>query len=166
MPRTYEPIASQTLGSDAATVTFSSIPSTFTDLILVCSVTAENLRNALLRLNGDTATNYSTTWLAGYGTSSVASSRASNDTLITGPSVYSGFSSTNPAVLSWQIMSYANTNVFKTALIAGGLGSTEVNRHVGLWRSTSAVTSVGLLLNGSGNFKTGSTFSLFGIKAA
>jgi hypothetical protein len=63
-------------------------------------------------------------------------------------------------------MSYANTNVFKTALIAGGLGSTEVNRHVGLWRSTSAVTSVGLLLNGSGNFKTGSTFSLYGIKAA
>lgn len=165
MAVTYEPIASQTLSSDAATVTFSSIAGTFTDLVFVCSMTAENLRNALLRFNGDTGSNYSTTGLVGYSSTAV-SWRGSNGTSIVGCLTYNGMSSTNPTVTAWQIMSYANTSVFKTTLEAGGLASTEVNRHVGLWRNTSAVTSITLILNGSGNFKAGSTFSLYGIKAA
>lgn len=159
-----EYISSTTLGSDAASVTLSAIPNTYTDLFLVCTMTAESLRNPLLRFNGDTGTNYSTTWIAGYSTSTVASSRASNSTSITGCLVYSGMSSTNPTSTTWHIMSYANTNVNKTTLENGGLSSTEVNAHVGLWRNTAAITSLTLILNGTGNFKVGSTFVLWGVK--
>lgn len=166
MASTYDPIASQTLGADVATVTFSSIPAEWTDLILTCSMIA-TVGNALLQFNDDSGSNYSTTWVAGYGTNVTNGSRQPNSTSIVGPCVYHGMSSTNFTTATWQIMSYSNTNVFKTTLISGGFAPTEVNRHVGLWRSTSAISSLKLILNNpSGLFKAGCTFALYGIKEA
>ena len=63
-------------------------------------------------------------------------------------------------------MSYANTNVFKTVLFESGLAGTEVLRGVGLWRSTDAITSVKVACDSTAQFKIGSTFALYGIKAA
>jgi hypothetical protein len=162
---TYEPIASQTLGSATASVTFSGISASWTDLVVVYNGTVSTLRSLLWRFNSDTATNYSTTELAAYS-STVGSNRDTNDTAIRGTGLYAGMSTSVPSVAVLHVMSYANTNVFKTTLEAGGCQSTEVNRHVGLWRSTSAITSITALLNGSGNFSSGATFSLYGIKAA
>jgi len=69
---TYTLIASNTLGSGTATVTFSSIPGTYTDLILVCGLpatgTANNSDGLRFQLNSDTGSNYSATWLTNSGT--------------------------------------------------------------------------------------------------
>ena len=75
-------------------------------------------------------------------------------------------SNTNRNLLTLNVMSYANTNVFKTYLYAGGLGTAAVDRGVGLWRSTNAITSIRISRDFITNLESGSTISLYGIKAA
>lgn len=169
MARTYEPIASQTLSTSAASVTFSDISSLWTDLVIAVmaqSTGTATLSGGTLRFNGDTGTNYSHTIL--YGTGSVAGSvRGANFNRIR----YAGdIPTTNFETGRIHIMSYANTNVFKTILsdCSSAQSGSTVNRVVGLWRSTSAITSVTLFSNddGADSFASGSTFSLYGIRAA
>ena len=155
---TYEAIATQTLGSAAASVTFSSIPSTYTDLVLVYSGTLSADGGFALRFNSDTGSNYSNTSLYGDGTSAV-SNRSTNDT-----SMGLGYSGTAQGVTVMQIQNYSNSTTYKTALSRSN-GSGYTSARVGLWRNTAAITTVVALVY-SGNFAIGSTFSLYGIRAA
>ena len=164
MASTYEPIASTTLGSAASSVTLSSIPSTFTDLVLICHSSTSNATFSGIRwqFNGDTGSNYSTTRL--YGTGSAAgSARVSNDTEGIARLVHDAGNLT-PNIL--HIMSYANTNVYKTVLAIGASNAYHVARNVSLWRSTAAISSIYIYDANAVNIDAGSTFSLFGIKAA
>lgn len=161
MAVTYEPIASTTLGSAASSVTFSDLPGTYTDLIVVFGGTAAGTGYISVRVNSDTGSNYSSTLLRGSG-SAASSARYSSQTemfVSQGNTLSTGVSD---AVV--MLMSYANTNVNKTLLTSAGNAGIEVNRGVSLWRSTSAITSVTLL--GSQNFSSGTTISLFGVRAA
>ena len=162
---TYTPIATQTLGSAAASVTFSSIPSTYTDLVLVWSGTATTgNQDVYLQVgNGsvDTGSNYSFTILMGDGTSA-ASYRAATQTKII--SEYHG-TATNPSVIIYNLMNYANTSTYKTTLARTNSASNGTGATVGLWRSTSAINTITLSLSGS-TFLAGSTFNLYGILAA
>lgn len=167
MAVTYEPIASTTLGSAAASHTFSSIPGTYTDLVVVFNVrTTVDDANGRLTINSDSGSNYSQTDLEGTG-SSAFSGRNSNVSFI--PLTRNiGFDDTNPSTGIIQIMSYANTNVFKTVLYSSADFNSSypgVARRVGLWRSTNAITSIKIETAGT-TFKADSTFSLYGIKAA
>ena len=157
---TYEPLATSTLGS-AGTITFSSISGSYTDLRIVLVGTASGNTFAL-RFNGDSGTNYSYTQMNGNG-SAVASSRVSHNSLIYGWT--SG--TTNPAMCSFDIFSYAGaTN--KTVLVVGSrdnVASGSVARVVNLWRNTAAITSIVVSANG-GNMDSGTTATLYGIKAA
>lgn len=166
MPATYEPIASTTLGSAAADITFSSIPGTFTDLVLVFNGKGNttNERAHGLRVNSDTGTNYSVTVLGAYPTSNVQSARQSSATYMY---AYDMSTSTeDPCIAVFHLMSYANTNVFKTILAATTGHTRTVARAVGLWRSTSAITSVTLVRSDGSNYAAGATAALYGIKAA
>lgn len=163
MPETYEPITTQTLGTAVATVTISSIPATYTDLILVMSYGATNsIPNLYIRLNGDSAGNYSSTSLEGAGTSAV-SQRQSNvaQMVLHG---FQGGTYTSPFINIIQFNSYANTTTYKTVLSRNT--SNSAGAYIGLWRSTSAITSVSITNDFSSTFTTGSTFTLYGIKAA
>lgn len=168
MAVTYEPIASQTLGSDTANVTFSSIPGTYTDLRLVAF--ARSNRAAandflLLRFNSDTGSNYSRTYLYGNGTSAL-STRNSNLTLATVDSIPANSATADTfSATAIDFMSYANTNVFKTVL-SRNADTSLVGATVNLWRSTSAITTILLYPENGTNLKAGSTFALYGIKAA
>jgi len=167
MPATYEPIQSYTLGSAAATITFSSIPATYTDLRLILIGTTSASGTMRLRFNSDTATNYSYTDLTGNG-STAASSRGTSTTNInitTG--LVSGSSTTIPVVSFVDIFSYAGST-FKTCLISAsqdynGTGTTM--QEVGLYRSTTAISTINLLLS-TGNYSIGTTATLYGIKNA
>jgi hypothetical protein len=168
MAITYEPIATTTLGSAAATVTFSSISGSYTDLVLVMSafgsVSGADIR---VQVNSDTASNYSLTRLVGYTTA--FSNRASNATYwqITN-SVGIGSSSSDPTADVIQFMNYSNTTTNKTILVRHNQPQSslmETAAQVGLYRSTSAITSITFSLS-SGNYSSGSTFTLYGIKAA
>lgn len=168
---TYTDIASITLGSSATDITFSSIPSTYTDLVLVTATFGSRAANAdslAVRFNGDTGSNYSYTYMIG-DANGAASGRASSQTNIW----FGNFSSNsvaNPSPIIIQIQNYANTTTFKTALsrqnaIAGG-GYTNVGANVGLWRSTAAINSITVRSETGSNFSSGSTFNLYGIAAA
>lgn len=163
MATTYEPIATQTLASNAATVTFSSIAGTYTDLILVSSSTqSAGPVNSKIRFNSDSGSNYSRTWLAGNGTSA-SSGRGSNRTsleldYLTSPGTG------NLTII--QVMNYSNTTTYKTALVRTGRAAEGTEAVVGLWRNTAAITSIEYSLDGAGSFVTGSTFTLYGVKSA
>ena len=161
---TYEPIATTTLGSAAATVTFSSISGSYTDLVLVMSVLAEsNLggQNAGIRFNGDTGSNYSATWIYGNG-STAYSERTTSATSI---GRFDFYTTTVPMTTIISINNYSNSTTYKTALIRSNESSNGTRANVGLWRNTAAINQITVIIDG-GNFGSGSTFTLYGITAA
>jgi hypothetical protein len=154
--QTYSPIATTTLGSSVLSYTFSSIPSTYTDLIMVFNGTAGN--NVSLQFNGDTANNYSSTRIQGNG-SAASSSRW------TGVSAMYGSYSAGLQTSIWQVLNYANTTTYKTGLNRGGGASDNVEAYVARWGATSAITSMTVIALTS-TLAAGSTLTLYGIAAA
>lgn len=167
MPSTYTPITTTTLSSTATTVTLSSISGSYTDLILIVRASVDSDGDLRYRLNSDTGSNYSGTILWGTG-STAGSARASNQTSgITNS--YGGLNTTlGGSVQILQLMNYSNTTTYKTILSRTNAAANGVDATVGLWRSTSAITSIEIGKNSGmgGTFQIGSTFTLYGIKAA
>jgi len=169
MATTYEPIATTTLGSAAASYTFTSISSAYTDLVLVAVGTVSTNGDSLIvRFNSDTATNYSNTSVRGSGTTAASSRSTGSTSLFLGYGA--GFSSTEICNAIMNIQNYANATTFKTTISRvnnpnGSVGpGTEA--VVGLWRATpAAITSV-LVGSQSGTMSVGMTLTLYGIKAA
>lgn len=161
MATTYVPIATQTLGSNTATVTFSSIPSTYTDLVLIAVVkNSSTLNNGRFFFNNDTSSLYSGTYLQGNG-SAASSGRVSNVNSCYTPEI----STTDWTIITANIMNYSNTTTFKTTLIRGGTASDRTAAWVDLYRSTNAISRIDFETFG-GNLLAGSTFSLYGIANA
>jgi len=165
MPATYEPIATTTLGSAASSITFSSIASSWTDIKVIIVATAASNANFAFRFNSDSGSNYSRTRLAGDG-SSITSSQNTNQTEL---QLTSSFSiGTTPVMRTLDIFSYAgSTN--KTVLfeeINDLNGSGGLNKQVGLWRNTAAITSINFFAQSATNFAAGTTATLYGIKNA
>jgi len=73
---TYTPLATVTLGSATSSVTFSSIPATYRDLILIFDGTRTGNNNVQYRFNSDTGTNYSTVIAAGNGSGTTSSAES------------------------------------------------------------------------------------------
>ena len=163
MTTTYEPIATTTLGSAQSSVTFSSISGSFTDLVLIFDGTLNTgSANLNLRLNADTGTNYSFTNLTGSGAGTY-SARNSNQTAIeTTNYAYLEVAGRNNAIINLQ--NYSNTTTNKTVIARTNNAANGVTAAVGLWRNTSAVNSITVLTSGN-SFASGSTFTLYGIKA-
>ena len=166
MPATYEPIATTTLSSTASSITFSSIPATYTDLRLVFVGTSNTGTNCLMRFNSDSGSNYSRTYIIGDGTSA-SSSRNSNVTVVS-LTIQNGISATIPTMRTADIFSYASST-YKTVLTnetadLNGSGSTVSG--VQLWRNTAAITSLSLETTSGATFSAGTTATLYGIKAA
>jgi hypothetical protein len=161
---TYEPIATNTLGTATDTVTFSSISGSYTDLVLVINyATSASTGNALLRFNSDTGSNYSETALIGNGTTATSDRESSVTTI---PISWFGTNSTADRVeLIYNIQNYANTTTFKTIIGRFNLSERGTGAIAGLYRSTSAISSL-TVTNGNNNFVSGSTFTLYGISAA
>ena len=160
---TYEALDTKTLSSATASITFSSIPQTYTDLVIVCNGSPASAASGIITINGDTGSNYSYTFLTGYGNgTSLASGRTSNEvpanTFFGGNIIGIGANSV------WQLnfMNYSNTTTNKTVLsrLANGTGN---DATVLLYRSNSAITSITLQPQNSVNWSSGSTFTMYGI---
>jgi hypothetical protein len=169
MPTTYEPIATQTVsGSSTGTVTFSSIPATYTDLVVVSNFGNAVAARLYLRFNGITTNTYSDAYLTGVGGGGYFTGRDSTQNAMTIGGAWNGFSTTLTATNILQVMNYGNTTAFKSIISRSandkGNGTGSVDALVGLWQSTSAITSLSLI--GGSNFLANSTFTLYGIKAA
>jgi hypothetical protein len=170
MPATYEPIATTTLGSAAASITFSSIASSWTDLKLVLVVPAspDTSGNININLNSDSGTNYSDTKLIGNGSAASSSRTTSAVRFRPGDGFNWTGSSTAPVFYEMDFFSYAGstnkTVLFGTSEDRNGAGSTK--RNVGLWRNTAAITTIAITTDAGTNYPVGTTATLYGIKNA
>ena len=158
---TYSLIASYTATGSPATYTFSSINQGYTDLRLVVNGGASVFGGMRMRFNGDTATNYSDTYILGSGT---AASSGRDVSLTYGSAGYP-LNTTTDSVHITDILDYANTTTFKTFLGRSNDPASNVLAQVGLWRKTPEAINTILLYPASGTFVNGSTFKLYGIEA-
>jgi hypothetical protein len=164
MATTYEKIQSTTLGSATSPITFTSIPSTYTDLrlIFVGTWTSSNALRTHIN-NTTTGSLYSYTDLQGDG-ATAGSFRSTSSNSIQMPS---SCSTTLPTFVTMDFFSYAgNTN--KTVLIEISQdynGSGVVQRSVALFRNTAAITRLDLTAVGT-TFAIGTTATLYGILKA
>ena len=168
----YDSIATTTLATATSTITFSSIPSTYTHLqirILARGSAANVFGSIGFTFNSDTGANYSGHIIGGNGTSISLSADVSstnmNSGILTGGNA--GASMFGGVVI--DILDYANTNKYKTIRSISGTdqnGLSLLRYASGSWRSTSAVTSITLIENLGSNFAQYSSFALYGIKGA
>jgi hypothetical protein len=161
---TYTPIATTTLGSSQANITFNSF-SGYTDLLLVATskMALYNGVNLNINVNGNTSAAYSWTSLRGDG-SSASSTRQSNQTYMNADT-YGLMDTSTFTQYNISFMNYSNSTTFKTMLSRANNSSRGTEAVVNLWRSTDAITSI-VLDCGADSFATGSTFTLYGIAAA
>lgn len=164
LPSTMTPIATITLAASASSVTFSSIPQTYTDLVLVASPcsTGTSQPDVYMQVNGS-STSYSRTRAGGNG-STVFSTNITGETFwVLGPMEQLAGSTTNIC----NLMSYSNTTTFKVMLNRSADAEIATQAMIQLWSNTSAISSIYLYPEpAKGNFDTGSTFTIYGIKAA
>ena len=162
---TYTPLANITLGSSAASVTFSSISQAYRDLVLVIvgrsSVTTSASDDT--KLNFNTGGLYPMVNMSGDGTSATTSSASGPSTMDFGPlsTSYSGNTANSQVVMN--IMDYSATDKHKTVLIRHD-NKLRTTAEVSRWNQTAAITSILLDLT-DGNFVVGSTFALYGVAA-
>jgi hypothetical protein len=173
MATTYTLISSNVLSSSAASVTFSAIPATYTDLVLRASVrcsNAGNVNNLRIQFNSDTSTNYSETFIRGNG-ATATSSRVSSQVQIIEALVVDGDGSTAntfgnvemyiPSYTVSQSKPISTLSVQETNATTANIFATA-----NLWRNNAAVTSIYIEAGATVNMLTGSSFYLYGISNA
>ena len=163
-------ISSQVLGSTASTVTFSSIPQTYSNLKLVSSSRADGggSNDAIeMQFNSDTTTNYSWTYLIS-SSGSASSGRTSNNPYF-GQIIIDGSASTSNVFGSADIYISNYTLSSTKQLISFSTQENNSATAASIWliaqyyRGTSPITSITLIANGD-NFIANSSFYLYGIK--
>ena len=153
---TYAPIQTYTLGSNTSTITFTSIPQTYTDLVLVVNGFYSGTTYGFISFNGSSS-DFSYTRLLGYSGGVLADRDSSSDGVSLG---------TNRGTWIAQINNYSNSSTFKTALVRENGAADGTGALSYLWRSTSAITSITLTARGGGNFASTTTATLYGIANA
>jgi hypothetical protein len=168
---TYTPLARTVVsGTTTTSIDFNAFASTYTDLIVVGNFGTDSTNTYFnIQFNSDTtATNYSGTYLRGTGSA-------------TDTGIYSGSGglywaslgtklpyNENTGIIQIHFQSYSNTTTYKTILERytwmDSNGASAAN--TGTWRNTAAITSIRLTTTAGSNFYAGSTFTLYGIKAA
>lgn len=165
----YESIATVTVsGSNVSSITFSSIPSTFTHLQIRAFLVSGLSANNQFRFNGDGGNNY--TWHQIQGNGSAAGTYAANPTS-TPPWGLNNGNSSFPMASIIDILDYANTNKYKTVrTLSGNDGTGDTASRIGLysgaWMSTSAITSIALTNDFGSTIAPNSHFALYGIRGA
>jgi hypothetical protein len=169
-PGAFVPIATTTLATSTATVTFSSIPSTYTHLQIRISAQTTGTAYGRLSFNSDTTNaNYRSHELVGNGTaaSSVAYAQSYGGVLINATGGWGNTSGSAASATIIDILDYADTNKNKTTRTLAGLDNNGSDRTVefqsGLWLSTSAISTIALTLSANA-FASLSSFTLYGIK--
>lgn len=170
LPPSFESIATTTVGAGgASTITFSSIPQTYTHLQIrfIGRRTNTGLDSTRMNFNSDSGANYKPThYVIGDGLGVFSGTSTSNAFAL---SFYTSGSDATSGIFGahiTDILDYTNTNKNKTGRILSGIdlnGSGSAVFSSFLWMSTSAITNIVLTPN-SGNFAQYSTFALYGIK--
>jgi hypothetical protein len=172
---TYTPLANVTLGTATSSVSFSAIPASYRDLILVVTgrstYTPDGGESVSLRVNGDSGSNYPYVRMGGTGSGSGFSDAGTLARAFLASIRASESSNTSPGVAVIQIMDYSATDKHKSMLGRGSsLAGDGTTAHAVRWANTNAITSIQVIPDrqiqgASSNWATGTTFNLFGVIA-
>lgn len=154
MTSTYEKIATSS-PSGVQSITFNSIPGTYTDLVIAGVGFASSETYYEIQFNSDTGNNYSSTYMYGTGSSAAGGGQSSV------ANIALSRIETQSTFLC-NIMNYSNSTTYKTTLARNSNKGQIAVASVGLWRNTNAITSI-TLKSQIVNFNSGSTFTLYGI---
>lgn len=152
---TYDAIATTTLGSNTGTITFTSIPSTYTDLILIAYAKGTDSASSMTMQFNSSGSGYSDTEMTGNG-STVGGGENTNNS-----SMYCTNMTNNWIYFRFDINSYANTSYRKNVLMRNWGAGYLIHLAAGAWNNTAAINRIDL---SGATFVTGSMFTLYGIK--
>jgi hypothetical protein len=155
----YKALANVTLGSSAASVTFSSISQLYRDLVLVINPVQTSPNTSALWFNADEGTNYSNLRMSGNG-----SSATSGTTNAFGIKLYSQSAPQAGTLNICQIMDYSATDKHKTVLTRTSDSVYGVEAFVGRWANTAAITSIKIYYPGA-TWDAGTSMALYGVSA-
>jgi hypothetical protein len=163
----YESIATVTVGAGgSASVSFTSIPATYTHLQIRGIVRTATSVSLGLRFNSDTGANYSRHYLNGSGTAAASGGTAGTTMVFAGTAAQAASTFGTNVI---DILDYTNTNKYKTTRTLSGSdnnGSGYLQMMSGNWRNTNAVTSIDVFQVEADTFTEYSTFALYGIKGS
>ena len=155
---TYIALANITLGSSASSVTFSSIPATYRDLILIATHKLTTAGETLIYFNADTGSNYSSVTMRG-GPSSSTFSASFTAAGIRPQNAVGGATASNDS-FQLQVMDYSATDKHKATLLRAGNATTDFSMaHASRWANTGNITSIKC----EAPYASGSTFALYAI---
>jgi hypothetical protein len=163
---TYVALDKVTVTSATPSITFNSIPQTYSDLVIVAGnvLVSNNGYSLDFKINADTGSNYSLTNITANSSGSRSDRVANGSNTSNDLCYYYGFSSTVPGQSILNFMNYSSTDLYKTILTKSGATDRQTELSTHLWRSNSAITTIEIGANGS-NIAAGTTFSLYGIRA-
>jgi len=169
---TYTLIKGDTLAAAAATYTFTAIPSTFTDLVVMTSTRGSQVNantNMYIQFNGDSSAIYSWTRIDATGTTASGANFTNDNQLRANKTTadnatantFSSYELYLPSYTASQNKPVSTINAQENNTTANG--DWYIDARANLYGSTTAISSVTFSL-ASGNFMTGSSFYLYGIK--
>lgn len=158
----YVALATVTLTGPQTVITFSSIPATFKDLVLVYAGTQTNASGEVyIRYNSDTGSNYTTVQMGGYGSGSGFESDFTTNRIV--PAANVGESTTIISNFVFTVLDYSATNKHKTSLLRMNTSSRGVNAQANRWANTNAINTITAEAGFAGQLATGTTISLYGV---
>lgn len=171
MSATYIPIASTTLSTSAASVTFSSIPATYTDLVVKASIRSgrsANFYSLKLIINGSTSSVYSRTYLNDGGGTPLSGRSSATTQSLSYESINADTSTANTFANVEYYFPYYTSSSNKPNSYFGvaetNSSTASMTAQANLVQITSAITSLEFSFPDASNFASGSTFHLYGIK--
>lgn len=167
---TYEKIATYLVPSATNSYTFSNIPSTYDDLIIVGANLSANLQQTMYAYyNGDTGSNYNRAWQAApnsygsYQTSAVVNNNSGG--ILVGPTNV-GLSSSQSAGFIMEINQYANTSYPKVSICKFFQAQQISEMNTSMWTGTNAITSIQFYLTSSATIAANTRITIYGVKKA
>ena len=155
-------MATVSLSGATSSLTFSSIPATYRDLIVVFLGAGSTDLEGRIRLNSDTGSNYNYVRMSGSGSAATSTSATSQTSGFV--SAIAKATTTGALQLNINIMDYSATDKHTTIISRADQAANGTEAFANRWANTAAVTSVQILTS-TGNFAAGSTFSLYGVIA-
>ena len=161
MPKkTYTQINSVTLAAASASVSFSAIPASYRDLVVIVEGNTATSGRPVMRFNADTGSNYTSVMMSAGGSPYSATISTTYIDPIPDYSVTGKFSAI------WQVMDYSTTDKHKSLLVRlNQHDALIVHASAGRWANANAITALSVLTNNGANYSSGTTFTLYGIEA-
>ena len=160
MTAKFTVLGNTTLATSSASVTFSSIPGGYKDLVLVTTCDMSSAERFKGTINSDTGTNYSYVSMIGNGSTATSGSYATDDGI---RFQNSDVTNLGDNVNTAEFFDYSSTTKHKSILIRDSTSNGSVSALAVRWASTAAITSISLSPQGAVTFTSGSTFRLLGV---